>query len=785
MQRPSALLRAAILAATLSACGGPGTEPHLPASHLSLVSGNQQSAAVGHALAASVVVRVTDDGGRPVPGQSVTFVVTSGGGSVGVASVIAGSDGLAQATWTLGHIVTDSQALEARASVGGTALTAVLFTAHANPGPPAAITAASPTDQNATAGIAVPQSPAVHVGDQYGNAVPGVTVTFAVTSGNGALTGATPMTDANGNAAAASWTLGPLVALNKVSATVGSLAPLTFSALGQSGPAAHIVKVAGDSQTVTVNTIAPAQPTVLVTDAGGNPVGAVVTFTVTAGGGLVLTTGQPLVTGTGSDGKAQTPWKMGRTAGAQALTVSVGALSVTFNATAIAGLSTAVTVIAGDSQVSVLNSPVPVLPRVRVTDAFGNPKVGVTVTFTGSGVVSGGSPVTDASGFASVGSWTLDAPGMHYLFANTADVGQAGDFRASAMPAQLGSIYAGAQRTCASAASGGFSLCWGEDANGSIGDGLALVLSLPDLVQSATALTAFTLAATHSCALGTNGTAYCWGLNTNPCCANTPYGLLGTGSNTPIVSATPVAVVGGTYTAVSASPLHSCGIAAGSAYCWGNEDSGRLGNGATGSTTNQNTPTLVNGALTWNAITTGDNHSCGLSNGAAYCWGLGFGATPSLVGGGLVFTAISAGGAHTCALDGAGAAFCWGSNASGALGDGSTQTSAAPVPVSGGLAFATIDAGGAHTCGLTVGGVAYCWGDNSNGQLGDNSQSNRLAPVPVSMPAGVTFAAISAGDNHSCALSTTGVVFCWGSNNLMQLGIPRTTRELVPRRVSP
>jgi alpha-tubulin suppressor-like RCC1 family protein len=107
------------------------------------------------------------------------------------------------------------------------------------------------------------------------------------------------------------------------------------------------------------------------------------------------------------------------------------------------------------------------------------------------------------------------------------------------------------------------------------------------------------------------------------------------------------------------------------------------------------------------------------------------------------------------------------------------------VPVSGGLAFATIDAGGAHTCGLTVGGVAYCWGDNSNGQLGDNSQSNRLAPVPVSMPAGVTFAAISAGDNHSCALSTTGVVFCWGSNNLMQLGIPRTTRELVPRRVSP
>lgn len=97
-------------------------------------------------------------------------------------------------------------------------------------------------------------------------------------------------------------------------------------------------------------------------------------------------------------------------------------------------------------------------------------------------------------------------------------------------------------------------------------------------------------------------------------------------------------------------------------------------------------------------------------------------------------TSIAAAGSHTCAVTTDGAAKCWGSNSSGQLGDGSgNHRNNKPEPVSGfGFGVASIAAGGSHTCAVTTGGAAKCWGRNAEGQLGNGSTTNRSTPVDVS-----------------------------------------------------
>jgi alpha-tubulin suppressor-like RCC1 family protein len=131
---------------------------------------------------------------------------------------------------------------------------------------------------------------------------------------------------------------------------------------------------------------------------------------------------------------------------------------------------------------------------------------------------------------------------------------------------------------------------------------------------------------------------------------------------------------------------------------------------------------------------------------------------------GLV-TAISAGDGYTCAVKDGGA-WCWGYNADGQLGNGTTTDSVVPVAVSGltsGVSAISTDS--QYGCAVKD-GVAWCWGANSDGQLGDNSQTDSDVPVKVSDAAGFTnsgVSAISAGYGHACVLKDGGV-WCWGYN---------------------
>src|SRR5439155_933193 len=141
------------------------------------------------------------------------------------------------------------------------------------------------------------------------------------------------------------------------------------------------------------------------------------------------------------------------------------------------------------------------------------------------------------------------------------------------------------------------------------------------------------------------------------------------------------------------------------------------------------------------------------------------------------------GASSPCGVTTAGAAYCWGDNIYGELGTGTTSFSHTPVAVSGGHTFAGVSAGGYYaTCGVTTAGAAYCWGLNNYGQLGNGSLTNSSTPVAVSGEP--TFAAVSAGKYSACGVTTARAAYCWGLNPYGGLGNGTTTNSSTPVAVS-
>src|SRR5262249_20057572 len=127
-----------------------------------------------------------------------------------------------------------------------------------------------------------------------------------------------------------------------------------------------------------------------------------------------------------------------------------------------------------------------------------------------------------------------------------------------------------------------------------------------------------------------------------------------------------------------------------------------------------------------------------------------------------VFSSISA-GRRICALTKTGAAYCWGAIGTATRWEperGMKIFSLSPRRVRGPLRFKTISAGVHHTCALTVDGAAYCWGSNKRGQLGNNSKEDSLVPVPVS--GGLQFRLVTVDEYNTCAITTSDTAYCWG-----------------------
>ena len=344
-------------------------------------------------------------------------------------------------------------------------------------------------------------------------------------------------------------------------------------------------------------------------------------------------------------------------------------------------------------------------------------------------------------------------------------------------------VSAGALHSCV-LTRGGALKCWGSNDRGQLGDGTTDARSTPvDVLSLTDRVVAFSAGYEHTCAVGEDGRAKCWGANRD--------GQLGNGSTED--SSAPVDVIGlpEGVAAIAAGQRHTCALTlSGGVYCWGDNLFNRLGDGS-----DEDSPKPVPAlglASGVQAIAVGWNHSCALkTDSSVVCWGAtGFLGVASFDKGPLIVpglesgvSAIAVGPTHTCALKGK-QVLCWGANQSGQLGNGEqTTVQFELVAVSGLLEEVTALApGGFHSCALADGRV-FCWGGNSFGQLGDGTSQDRLSPVGVQGLDGDTVA-LSAGLAHTCAVLSTGRVECWGLDRGGLLGGGRLiTGEAKPVQV--
>ena len=290
---------------------------------------------------------------------------------------------------------------------------------------------------------------------------------------------------------------------------------------------------------------------------------------------------------------------------------------------------------------------------------------------------------------------------------------------------------------------------WGNAAAGRLGDGTVANKSSPvSVVGGFTDWTQVSAGQFHSVGLRANGTAWAWGVNLD--------GQLGDFSGSNASKSSPVSVVGGftDWIQLSASLTHTSGVRAnGTAWAWGNNSGGKLGDN---SITNKSSPvSVVGGIVDWIQISAGSVHTSGVrANGTAWAWGnnsggqlgdnttVGKSSPVSVIGGFVDWIQISAGqsagGPFSLGLRANGTAWAWGNGGSGKLGDGTAVGKSSPVSVVGGFTdWLQISGGNNHSVGIRANGTAWAWGANGSGEFG-NGIASLGSTSPVSAAVGFT-----------------------------------------------
>jgi hypothetical protein len=292
-----------------------------------------------------------------------------------------------------------------------------------------------------------------------------------------------------------------------------------------------------------------------------------------------------------------------------------------------------------------------------------------------------------------------------------------------------------------------------------------------------------------TCGIDTDGGVWCWG----------EHHL---GSYFTPTSTHPVRVelpAGTRATRLSNGGSIACAVSAhNELWCWG--DVLDLGNGSTEATRTPELVPLPDGSPVAD-VQVGPASACALTTaGAVWCWGtnddgeIGIGYRTAKVvlparvtlPPGTVASAVTVGLDRACALSDGGRAWCWGDNYEGALGDGTYTDSSSPVAVvtPGNERLARIDTAWYHTCAISVSGTTWCWGRGGFGELGSGTTlGGRTFRSPV-VPAGTVFTTLSAGLATTCAIDTTGRVWCWTGSDWGVAGTGDATKSLFPRLIA-
>ncbi len=348
-------------------------------------------------------------------------------------------------------------------------------------------------------------------------------------------------------------------------------------------------------------------------------------------------------------------------------------------------------------------------------------------------------------------------------------------------------LAASRNHTCA-LTSGGAVKCWGNNEYGQLGDGSRVNRNVPVEVQGLADVKAITAGWGHICVLTGGGGVKCWGNNAD--------GELGNGGAWDVPVPTDVVGLSSGVVAIDAGDYHTCAVTnTNRLRCWGKNAYGQLGDWTK---TNSNVPveSPFFGAGVAD-VSAGWGHTCvRTTEGWAKCWGnnaygqMGFGKMTDIhlpaedvvnLKGRVL--EVTAGGSQTCALTAGGGVQCWGDNRYGQLGDGTTHKRYEPVQVTGLTSGVNnIESGWNSTCAVISGGELRCWGWNFYGQLGDGTTVNHSSPVRVRfLTDGVK--RIGVGWGHTCVVTESGTVKCWGLNGSGQLGDGTWTDSPAPLTV--